>query len=77
MEKINLKFMAENEQAKVCPKCGQQMKEGHLRSLKYRVQWAAKQREKGLIARITDEREEHEIYTYRCTGCGYLESYAP
>ena len=64
-----------------CPKCGGPMEEGFLRDSTYGANLQAKWVE-GPVQRsfwtgvVTKGREEYPVISYRCEGCGFLESYA-
>ena len=65
-----------------CPKCngameaGFIMDKGHYDS-KDVSQWVEGEPERSIWTGIkTKGREVYQITTYRCAGCGYLESYA-
>jgi predicted nucleic-acid-binding Zn-ribbon protein len=74
--------MAEIEQTKVCPKCGQPMAEGYVpsRANKWQGQipvWVSGQPVKRFWGGIDlDGKNTVAVQTFRCQGCGYLESYA-
>ena len=70
-----------------CPKCGGAMEPGYVYddggSPADSSSWS-KQRPKrnlltylGLTTEGPKERDRRPIVTYRCSQCGYLESYAP
>lgn len=64
-----------------CPKCKGQMEEGFIADNTYggivTSKWVEGQPEKSFWTGIkTRDKERIQITTYRCTGCGYLESYA-
>ena len=41
-------------------------------------EWAEGMPERSLWTGLNvDDRERHTVVTYRCSACGYLESYAP
>jgi predicted nucleic-acid-binding Zn-ribbon protein len=60
-----------------CPKCGAEMQEGFLIESKLPLRWIAGKPKTSVLggtqARGTEQRQ---IESYRCVGCGYLESYA-
>lgn len=65
-----------------CLKCGGRMEEGfvldqsHARRLVSK--WVAGKPEVSFFMGANiDGREQHEIRSYRCIVCGFLESYAP
>lgn len=64
-----------------CPKCGQLMEEGFVPDFTYggvyRPEWIKGQPKKSWWLGI-DWKNAHrwKIETFRCTGCGYLASYA-
>ncbi|MEQ1892744.1 MAG: PF20097 family protein [Planctomycetota bacterium] len=67
---------------RVCPKCSSEMEQGVLvdhahYGLPTRQTWAAGEMRKGWIGgeRMPAGREA-KVTTWRCSSCGYLESYA-
>jgi len=66
----------------VCPKCNAAMEEGFIPDLtqynaKTVSQWVEGAPERSIWTGIkTKGREKFQVTTYRCAGCGYLESYA-
>ena len=65
-----------------CPKCKREMEEGFIADFygggtARPGKWVEGQPEKSFWTGIkTSGKELIRITTYRCTGCGYLESYA-
>ena len=64
-----------------CPKCQGEMEEGFIADTTYggvvTSKWVEGEPEKSFWTGIkTRDREQIQISTYRCAGCGYLESYA-
>ena len=65
-----------------CPKCQRSMEEGFLldkghMDLASTAEWLEGVPEKSFWSGIkTKGRERLPVRTFRCTGCGYLESYA-
>ena len=66
-----------------CPKCEQPMEEGYILDLthgnyKTTSTWIAGKPEQRRFwgGLKTDDRDNLEIQTFRCTACGFLESYA-
>ncbi len=59
-----------------CPKCQGPMQEGFIFSFRP-SRWIAGSPEPSLwtVIKISG-KEQHPIQSYRCTSCGYLESYA-
>ena len=65
-----------------CSKCQSPMQPGYLleeghgneRSI---TAWVEGQPQKSFWMGLKTPREKLATRTYRCTGCGYLESYAP
>ena len=54
-----------------CPKCGGEMEEGTIPfSPGNSLKWGTK------MSIVKGIENKHEIVTYRCSSCGYLESYA-
>jgi predicted nucleic-acid-binding Zn-ribbon protein len=76
--------MAENEQTKVCPKCGKQMQEGYIPDRGYNSNyvanfpvWVSGHPEKRFLGGLDlDGKITLNITTFRCQTCAYLESYA-
>jgi predicted nucleic-acid-binding Zn-ribbon protein len=76
--------MAENEQTKVCPKCGKQMEVGYIPDRVNLVNyvanfsvWVSGQPEKSFLGGLDlDGKTTLNVTSYRCQTCGYLESYA-
>jgi hypothetical protein len=65
-----------------CPKCGAMMKLGYIPdtgqgNFKVVPSWVAGEPEPSFWAGLkTGNRPNLAICTFRCSGCGYLESYA-
>ena len=64
-----------------CPKCRKKMEEGFVKDEGYGVvhasKWVAGPPEKSFwTGTKTSGKKQVEVMTYRCSGCGYLESYA-
>jgi predicted nucleic-acid-binding Zn-ribbon protein len=60
-----------------CPKCGADMQEGFTLEHRLPVGWFAGKPERSFLGDIKAAGREHRhIESYRCVGCGYLESYA-
>jgi len=66
----------------ICPKCKATMKEsfiidhGHADHLRVAT-WTAGKPEKSFWRGLkVDDSQSVPLLTFRCTGCGYLESYA-
>ncbi|MGH9766957.1 MAG: PF20097 family protein [Blastocatellia bacterium] len=65
-----------------CPKCNAAMEAGFILDLghynaKTVSQWVEGAPERSIWTGIkTKDREKFQVTTYRCAGCGYLESYA-
>jgi hypothetical protein len=67
----------------VCPKCNAAMEEGFIlesEDIPNRVasRWVEGAPEFGFWSGIKNwhDRKKYQVATYRCAGCGYLESYA-
>lgn len=64
------------KEKRTCPKCKGDMEEGIIPdasgalSTRYPPKWVTK------IKLITLKDESKNVKTFRCTSCGYLESYA-
>jgi predicted nucleic-acid-binding Zn-ribbon protein len=64
-----------------CPKCRSKMEEGFVKDEGYGVvhasKWVEGPPEKSFwTGTKTSGRNQVQVTTYRCTSCGYLESYA-
>jgi len=64
-----------------CPKCKAAMEEGFILDREHGgvavSQWVEGEPERSFWTGIkTRGREKFQVTTYRCSGCGYLESYA-
>jgi hypothetical protein len=60
-----------------CPKCGAEMEEGFTLEHREAVRWISGTQKTSLLGDIKASGKEHRrIDSYRCVGCGYLESYA-
>ena len=60
-----------------CPKCGAEMQEGFILEHRNAVRWIAGKPELSFLGDIKVEgRVQRHIQSYRCSSCGYLESYA-
>ena len=60
-----------------CPKCGAEMQEGFIIESKLPARWiAGEPKTSALGGTKTHGREQRQVVSYRCVGCGYLESYA-
>ena len=67
--------------SKACPKCGKRMEEGFTidagdYSMPMVGTWHRGKPQKSFWGLKTAKADKHEIAAWRCTGCGYLESYA-
>ena len=65
----------------VCPKCGAAMEDGFLVDHTYggveKPEWASGTPDASIWVGVRMKgRERHPVHTYRCTSCGFLESYA-
>jgi hypothetical protein len=72
-----------SEQQRKCAKCDGEMTQGLVVTIGERsfgarsVFWMElKIRDYVQLSHASDEVEKYSITTYRCVGCGYLESYA-
>ena len=64
-----------------CPKCRSRMEEGFIQDAgQHGIQipkWIEGTPEKSFWAGVkTKGKRQHEVRTYRCSRCGYLEAYA-
>ncbi|GMM94500.1 hypothetical protein [Qipengyuania sp. MTN3-11] len=67
--------------SKTCPKCGRRMEEGFtIDAGDYNSPtvpgWHPGQPDKRWYGLKVDKAEKRPVATWRCTSCGYLESYA-
>jgi hypothetical protein len=65
----------------VCPKCGNTMEPGFVVDHTYggyaAPEWAEGTTQPSLWTGLKmSGKERHPVQTFRCAGCGYLESYA-
>jgi hypothetical protein len=65
-----------------CGKCGGEMQVGFIADFSYGAilvqRWVESEPVKQFLGGVKTPREKsHETRTFRCTNCGYLESYAP
>ena len=65
-----------------CPKCSGRMENGfvidYTHGATLQSQWAEGEPVRSFWTGLKLKgKEKHKISTYRCTKCGYLESYAP
>ncbi len=66
---------------KGCPKCSAAMEEGfiadHMDSTKMQSEWVTGAPEPSFWTGLKIKgKRRYRVVAYRCTGCGYLESYA-
>jgi hypothetical protein len=63
-----------------CPKCSGEMQEGLVVDLNYagilQSMWVEDQAGKSVGPGPTDGKRKLKTITYRCSSCGYLDSYA-
>ena len=64
-----------------CPKCQKKMEDGFIKDEGYGTvhasKWVEGPPEKSFWSGTkTSGRKQVQVVTYRCTSCGYLESYA-
>jgi hypothetical protein len=66
-----------------CSRCGRGMERGLIMDRGHAGKpttpsWVEGQPEPSFFRGLkTKGKEQHEVVTFRCPGCGYLESYAP
>lgn len=64
-----------------CMRCGGPMEVGFMRDLAHRhkaqAAWVGGTPQPALLWGVVTHGREVPVVTYRCEGCGYLESYAP
>jgi predicted nucleic-acid-binding Zn-ribbon protein len=70
------------EKQVICPKCSHYMDKGIVVDFTHggsmQSQWAEGEPERSIWTGLKLKgKEKHMITTYRCSRCGYLESYAP
>jgi hypothetical protein len=65
----------------VCQKCGARMLQGltvtEPRSTQVTTCWIEGEAKRGFLGIKLPKSRRFEVLTFRCPGCGYLESYAP
>jgi Domain of unknown function (DUF6487) len=64
-----------------CGRCGEEMELGYIPdhghcNVTHQPEWSAAKFVDGSYG-LTLYGRRHQVRTYRCPGCGYLESYAP
>ena len=59
-----------------CPKCGAEMEQGFILEHRKAVRWIAGKPEPSILGDVRTSGEHRHTESYRCVGCGYLESYA-
>jgi predicted nucleic-acid-binding Zn-ribbon protein len=64
-----------------CPKCGKMMQEGYTPEVSQSraggTRWVSGTPETGFLGTLNLRgKEVIDVRTFRCPGCGYLESYA-
>jgi hypothetical protein len=60
-----------------CVKCGGDMEEGFILEHRAAVRWIAGKPEASFSGDIKARgKEQRQVTSYRCIGCGHLESYA-
>ncbi len=64
-----------------CLKCRERMQPGYLleqghANMRSSTTWSAGEPRKSFWMGLKAATDTYETRTYRCTGCGYLESYA-
>jgi predicted nucleic-acid-binding Zn-ribbon protein len=69
------------QKIQVCPKCGGQMEEGFIIDYTHGAptvsSWVQGPPQKGWLGGAKSwGKERREVRTFRCVGCGFLESYA-
>lgn len=81
--------MSTSKNTYTCPKCGSLMKGGFLtghilqkllNTAAQPVKWVEGTGEKNPLSTLSvllGKSERHQVITYRCEECGYLESYIP
>jgi hypothetical protein len=69
------------QQSRQCAKCGSAMEIGFIidqtRGGPVAPNWISGEVEYGFFGLKTSGRDRHPVQTFRCVGCGYLESFAP
>lgn len=65
-----------------CPKCGRRMEEGFIidagdYSVPSVAMWHGGKPQKSWFGLKVNKAAKRAIVSHRCTGCGYLENYAP
>jgi Domain of unknown function (DUF6487) len=59
-----------------CPKCGAEMQPGFILEHRKALRWIAGEPKTSFLGDVGATGEQRHIESYRCVGCGYLESYA-
>ncbi len=70
-----------NESQKLCPKCQAEMEEGFIpdrgdSNVLQTSSWYRGLPQKSFWTGLKNDGIKFQVQSYRCTGCGYLESYA-
>ncbi len=70
--------MADTKNTNKCPKCGGEMEEGMIADKTSQINISTEQNwgTKKKFAGFGGLENEHEVMTFRCVNCGFLESYA-
>jgi uncharacterized OB-fold protein len=73
--------MAGIEEAKRCSKCGSSLDPGYILDVTHggykAAEWVEGPPERSFwVGLKVSDRSRYKICTFRCTSCGYLESYA-
>ena len=73
--------MAELHRSLSCPRCSESMESGYILDEGYGTRtvakWVAGEPERSIWRGLKLRgKAPHDVVTYRCKGCGYLESYA-
>jgi ribosomal protein S27AE len=59
-----------------CSKCGAEMEAGFMLEHRKALRWVAGTPQTSLLGDVKTGSEQHHSESYRCVGCGYLQSYA-
>ncbi len=60
-----------------CSKCGERMEQGVIGAAHLALVWTAGEIHCNFLGRHLPGGTKYEVVTFRCVGCGFLESYSP
>jgi len=75
------KFAIENSKKNMkipvkCSKCGAETETGFMLEHRKALRWVGGMPQTSLLGDVKTGSEQRYIESYRCVGCGYLQSYA-